>query len=105
MLEAHFFAIDCTNKVALAELHPLATRLVAADFLRRVLEKLPYKAHTVLNDNVVPLTLQSHQRFPSGHSFARICQAFGGHRLTRPAHFWTNDQVKRMNHTMNEATV
>ena len=54
-------AIDRTSKVAFAELPPRATRMVAADFLRRVLEKLPYKVHTVLTDNGVPFTLQPHQ--------------------------------------------
>ena len=42
-----FVAIDRTSKVAFAELHPRAKRVVAAEFLQRVLEKLPYKAHTV----------------------------------------------------------
>lgn len=72
-----FVAIDRTSKVAFAELHPRATRMVAADFLRRVLDKLPYKVHTVLADNGVQLTLQPHQWFPGGRIFARICRAFG----------------------------
>ena len=42
-------AFDRTSKVAFArQLPPRATRLVAADFLRRVLEKLPYKVQPVL---------------------------------------------------------
>ncbi len=99
-------AIDRTSKVAFAELQPRATRLVAADFLRRVLEKLPYKGPTVLTDNGVQFTLQPHQWFPGGHSFDRICRAFGvEHRLTKPAHPWTNGQVERLNRTIKEATV
>ena len=54
-----FVGIDRTSKVAFAELHPRATRMVAADFLRRVLEKLLDKAHTVLTDNGVQFTLQA----------------------------------------------
>ena len=101
-----FVAIDRTSKVAFAELHPRATRMVAADFLRRVLEKLPYKAHTVLTDNGVPFTPQAHQFLPGGHSFDRICRKYGvEHRLTKPAHPWTNGQVERMNRTIKEATV
>ena len=72
-----FVAIDRTSKVAFAELHPQATRLVAADFLRRVLEKLPCKVHTVLTDNGVQFTLQPHQFFPNGHSVDRVCREFG----------------------------
>jgi hypothetical protein len=69
-----FVAIDRTSKVAFAELHPQAKRMVAADFLRRVLDKLPNKGHTVLTDNGVPFTLQPHQFFPGGHSFDRVCR-------------------------------
>lgn len=46
-----FIAIDRTSKVSFAELHPQAKRVVAAEFLRRVLDKLPCKVHTVLTDN------------------------------------------------------
>ena len=80
--------------------------MVATDFLRRVLEKLPYRVHVVLTDNGVQFTLQSHQWFPGGYSFARICRAFGAeHRLTKPAYLWTNGQVERFTRTLKEATV
>lgn len=81
-----FVAIDRTSKVAFAELHPRATRLVAADFLRRVLKKPPDKIPTVLPDDGVQFTLQPRQWFPGGHRFARICRTSGvEHRLTKPA--------------------
>ena len=44
-------AIDRTSKFAFAELHERATRRIAADFLRRLIEAVPYKIHTVLTDN------------------------------------------------------
>ena len=70
-----FVAIDRTSKVAFAQqLHPRAKRVVAAEFLRRVLEKLPYRVHTVLTDNGVQFTLQAHQFLPGGHSVDRICR-------------------------------
>ena len=62
-------AIDRTSKVAFAELHPHAKRVVAAEFLRRVLDKLPYHVHTVLTDKGVQFTPQPHQFLPGGHSF------------------------------------
>jgi len=46
-----FVAIDRTSKVAFAEWQPQATKRLAAEFLRRVLAKLPYRVHTVLIDN------------------------------------------------------
>ena len=46
-----FVAIDRTSKFAFAELHPKATRRVAADFLRRLIAAVPYRIHTVLTDN------------------------------------------------------
>jgi len=101
-----FVAIDRTSKVAFAELHPRAKRVVAAEFQRRVLEKLPYKVHTVLTDKGVQFAPQVHQFLPGGHSFDRICRAYGEeNRLTKPAHPWTNGQVERMNRTIQEATV
>ena len=86
-----FVAIDHTSKVAFAELHPRAARVVAAEFLRRVLDKLPCKVHTVLTDNRVQFAPQAHQFLPSRYRFGRICHEHGvGHRLTKPAHPWTN---------------
>ncbi|NVO86285.1 transposase family protein [Hymenobacter sp. P5252] len=60
--------------------------------------------HTVLTDNGVQFIPQPHQFLPGGHSFDRICREYGlEHRLTKPAHPWTNGQVERMNRTIKEA--
>lgn len=83
-----------------------AKRVVAAEFLRRVLDKLPYRVNTVLIYNGVQFTPHPHQFLPGGHRFDRICRKYSvEHRLTKPAHPWTNGQVERMNRTINEATV
>jgi transposase-like protein len=44
-------AIDRTSKFAFVELHEKVTRRVAADFLRHLIEAVPYRVHTVLTDN------------------------------------------------------
>jgi hypothetical protein len=38
------------SKFAFAELHEQASRRIAADFLRRLVERVPYRIHTVLTD-------------------------------------------------------
>ena len=48
-----FVAIDRVSKFAFAELHERATRRTAADFLRRLIDAVPYKIHTLLTDNVL----------------------------------------------------
>ena len=49
-----FVAIDRVSKLAFAELHERSTRRIAADFLRRLIERVPYAIHTVLTDNGLP---------------------------------------------------
>ena len=68
-----FVANDRTGTAAFAELHPRAKRAAAA-FLRRVLDRLPYKGHTVLTGNGVPFTPQAPHFLPGGHRVDRICR-------------------------------
>ena len=90
-------AIDRTRKVAFAELHPRAKRVVAAEFLRHVLYKLSCQVHTVLMNNGVPFTPQAHLLLLGGHNFDRICGDYDvAHRLTKPAHPWTNGPAERL---------
>ena len=99
-------AINRTSKVAFDELHPWAKRMVAAKFLRRILDKLPYKVRTILMENGVQFPPQAYPFLPSGHRFERSCREYSvDHQLTKPARPWTNDQVERMNRTIKEATV
>ena len=113
-------AIDRTSKFAFVELHERATRRVASNFLRHLIEAVPYTIHTVLTDNGVQFTdpkgdgwsvaeikdmLARGQLFRC-HGFDLACaQNDIDHRLTKPNHPWTNGQVERMNRTLKEATV
>jgi transposase InsO family protein len=106
-----FVAIDRVSKFAFAELHEQATRRVAADFLRRLVERVPYRIHTVLTDNGFQFTppeggwgigeiqelLARGQSFRA-HAFDLACAQLDiEHRLTKFNHPWTNGQVERMN--------
>ena len=112
-------AIDRTSKFAFVELHERVTRRIAADFLRRLIETVPYRIHTVLTDNGTHFTdpagdswtptdikrmLAAGDRFRC-HAFEPACaQNDVDHRLTKPNHPWTNRQVERMNRTLKDAT-
>lgn len=100
-----FVALDRTSKVAYAELHPRATKMIAAQFLRNFIEAIPYQLHTVLTDNGIGFTNRKKDKFAFAHIFDRVYVQYGiEHRLTKPNHPWTNGQVERMNRTLQEAT-
>ena len=113
-------AIDRTSKFAFVELHERVTRKVAADFLQRLTEAVPYKVHTVLTDNGTHFTTPGNVCSAAkdirvaldagetvwAHAFELACaRADVDHRLTKPFHPWTNGQVERMNRTIKDATV
>ena len=106
-----FVAIDRTSKLAFTRLEMEATRQSAADFLRSLVEAVPYQIHTILTDNDIQFCCPPRCRFGttvhySIHLFDRVCRDNGiDHRLTKPNHPWTNDQVERMNRTLKKATV
>ncbi|WP_031194341.1 IS481 family transposase [Mesorhizobium sp. L2C066B000] len=115
-----FVAIDRTSKFAFVELHEKATTAVSADFLRHLLDAVPYKIHTVLTDNGIQFTTPGaggsavpliKEAMAAGeiiwaHAFEHTCaKADIDHRTTKPRHPWTNGQVERMNRTIKDATV
>jgi transposase InsO family protein len=102
-----FVAIDRTSKFAYVELSEKQGKMQAAQFLRNLIEKIPYKIHTILTDNGVQFTNQARNHRALPHNiFDRVCEESKiEHRLTLPAHPWTNGQVERMNKTIKEAIV
>jgi transposase InsO family protein len=101
-----FVAIDRTSKFTFAELHERATRPVAVEFLKRLIETVPYRIHTILTDNGIQFANRAKDKYAFKLLFDRICEAEGiEHRLTKPNHPWTNGQVERMNLTLKDATV
>jgi transposase InsO family protein len=100
-----FVATGRTSKFAYAELHERherhelherqtrQTRRIAADFLRSLIEVVPYQLHTVLTDNGIQFTHRKTDRWAFEHLFDRVCREHGiVHRLTRPNHPWTNGE-------------
>jgi hypothetical protein len=81
-----FVAIDRVSKFAFAEVHERATRRIAADFLRRLIERVPYHIHTVLTDNGVQFTAP-HGSWSVAEIQAMLArhQPFRAHALTSPA--------------------
>jgi transposase InsO family protein len=109
-----FVAIDRVSKFAFAELHERATRRIAADFLRRLITRVPYRIHTVLTDNgfqfrppeggwtIAELKdLLARRQLFRAHAFDLACAQHDiEHRLTKFNHPWTNGQVERMVRTI-----
>jgi transposase InsO family protein len=101
-----FVAIDRTSKFAFVQLHKKAGKMMAAQFLRDLVNAVPYKIHTILTDNGIQFINRQRDRQAFEHIFGRICREHAiEHRLTKVSHPWTNGQVERMNRTLKEATV
>jgi len=112
-----FVAIDRTSKFAVVELYRKALRKTAADFLRHLVEAVPYKINIVLTNNGTHFTTPgaggsaaapSVEGLAKGepvwaHAFEYACATLGiEHRTSKPKHPWTNGQIERMNRTITD---
>jgi hypothetical protein len=95
-----FVAVDRTSKFAFVALHEKADRQTAVRFLKALIAAVPYRLHTVLTDNGIqfadlPKNRDGWTARYRVHRFDQICRANGiEHRLTKPNHPWTTDEVE-----------
>lgn len=64
-----YVAIDRTSKFAYAELHKSQTKMIAAEFLRNLIQAVPYKIHKVLTDNGIQFTNHDHHKNAFTHIY------------------------------------
>jgi hypothetical protein len=86
-----YAAINRTSKFACAELHSRQTKMIAAGFLRILIEVVPYKIHKILTDNGLQFTHHEHHKHAFTHIFERVCNEHTmEHQKTRVRHPWTH---------------
>jgi IS30 family transposase len=72
-----FVALDRTSKFAHLRLEKRAGKMEAAQFLRDLLQALPYRIHTVLTDNGIQFTNRVLDAHTFAHIFDRVCSENG----------------------------
>lgn len=97
-----YVAIDRATRWVYLEVRHSQSAEDARSFMRRLVEKAPFKVEKVLTDNGKSFTdrfTRAGERQPSGrHPFDRECQAHGiQHRLIKPGRPQTNGMVERFN--------
>ena len=67
---------------------------------------MPYKIHTIPNDNGIQFAKREGMEAYWAVLFDRLCETLGiEHRLTRINHPWVSGQVERKNRTIKEDAV
>ncbi|GGX88076.1 IS481 family transposase [Litchfieldella qijiaojingensis] len=97
-----YVAIDRATRWVYLEVRRSQSAQDARTFMKRVIEKAPFKVQKVLTDNGKSFTdrfTRAGERTPSGqHPFDRMCRAHGiQHRLIKPGRPQTNGMVERFN--------
>jgi len=82
-----FVGIDRTSKFTYVELHERQTKMIAAEFLRKLVVAVPYKIDTILTDNGIQFTNRKQDKYAFMHIFDRVCHENEiDHRLTKVKH-------------------
>ena len=88
------------------ELHPKMTRRIAANFLRHLIQAVPYQVHIVLTAHGIQFSPSAQDSYMTHHPFQGVCAAHGiAHRLTQVGNLWPHGQVACMNGLLKSASV
>ena len=91
-----FVGIDRTSKFAFVRLVESAGKMEAVQFLRELIEVVPYRIHTMLTDNSVQFTNRKQDVWAFQHIFNRVCNEHDiEHRLTKVNHPRTTDEIEQ----------
>jgi transposase InsO family protein len=98
-----FGAVDDFTREAVAWIATEQSARTAMEFLRRVLDALPYRIEAVLTDNAWVFTMQRAFHHHRDTPFAALCREAGiRHRLVRPYRPQCNGKVERFFRTVND---
>ena len=82
-----YAAVDRTSKYVYASVYDRKTNQTAVEFLKELLEIVPYKIHTILTDNGRQFTIPVRSKKSSLSIFDKLCDKEGiRHKLTKPYH-------------------
>src|SRR5688572_5731209 len=98
-----FGAVDDFTREAVAWIATEQSARTAVEFLRRVLDTLPYRIEAVLTDNAWVFTMQKAFHHVRETPFAALCREAGiRHRLVKPYRPQCNGKVERFFRTVND---
>jgi len=101
-----FVAIERNTKFVHIKLTKKKTMMDSGSFLEEVIDKFPFKIHTILTDNGIEYTFNLFKKpVNKVHKIDMICNDNNiEHRLTKFKSPWTNGQVEIMNKQIKENT-